>query len=132
MGFTPSVFDPCLYYRGDVAFMVYTDDGVFFSPQKASIDQAIKDLQEVGHFMIEDQGDICDYLGVKIEHLHDGRIKMTQPLLIDCLIKDMHFQDNTKPRRTAAHSSKIIHRDLNGQSMDNSFHYCSAFGKLNF
>jgi hypothetical protein len=37
-----------------------------------------------------------DYLGVHVTKLDDGRIKLTQPHLIDQIIKDVNFQSNTK------------------------------------
>jgi hypothetical protein len=35
---------PC--YRGSVVFIFFVDDGLFFSPNKADVDQAIKDLKD--------------------------------------------------------------------------------------
>jgi hypothetical protein len=44
------------------------DDGIFASPSNFAILQVIVELQYIG-FVIEDQGQITDYLGVNVEHL---------------------------------------------------------------
>jgi hypothetical protein len=62
-----------------------------------------------------DEGDITDYLGVHVTKLDDGRIKLTQPHLINQIIKDVHFQSNTKPKTTPAASTKILNKDKQGQ-----------------
>jgi histone deacetylase 1/2 len=131
IGFKPSNLDPCLFYRGNVIFLVYVDDGLFFSPDKTAIDQAFADLV-AAKFDIEDQGDISDYLGVKVTHLPDGTIKLTQPLLIESILKDLHFQDNTTPREVPAHTTRILQRDPDGTPMEPVFHYRGVIGKLNF
>jgi hypothetical protein len=131
IGFQPSKIDPCLYYKGQVVFLVYVDDGIFLSPSKKAIDKAIQELREAD-FDVEDQGDICDYLGVRVDKTKDGKITLTQPQLIKSIIGDMHFQDNTKERDTPALSSKILNKDRDGPSMEPTFHYRRVIGKLNF
>jgi hypothetical protein len=131
IGFQPSKIDPCLYYKGQVVFFVYVDDGIFLSPSKKAIDKAIQDMREAD-FDIEDQGDMCDYLGVQVNKTKDGKIILTQPQLIKSIIEDMHFQDNTKERETPALSTKILNRDKDGSPMEQTFHYRRAIGKLNF
>jgi hypothetical protein len=32
IGFTPSLVDDCVFYRGDIIFIVYVDDGIFLGP----------------------------------------------------------------------------------------------------
>ena len=45
IGFKPSKFDPCLYYRGSVIFLVYIDDCIVFGPTNDSIEQVVADLR---------------------------------------------------------------------------------------
>jgi hypothetical protein len=131
IGFQPSVIDPCIYYKRNVVFLLYVDDGIFLSPSKKAIDQCIQELKDAD-FDIEDQGDICDYLGVQVHKDKKGRIHLTQPQLIKSIIQDMQFQDNTKERLTPALSTKILNRDREGAPFDHSFHYRRVIGKLNF
>jgi hypothetical protein len=131
IGFQPSVIDPCIYYKRNVVFLLYVDDGIFLSPSKKAIDQCIQELKDAD-FDIEDQGDICDYLGVQVHKDKKGKIHLTQPQLIKSIIQDMQFQDNTKERLTPALSTKILNRDREGAPFDHSFHYRRVIGKLNF
>ena len=57
-----------MYFRGDVIFLVYVDDGIFVSPNQLSIDKAINDLRKQ-KLDVDDQGDLKDYLGVNITRL---------------------------------------------------------------
>jgi hypothetical protein len=67
----------CLYYRGRVDLLFFVDDGIFLGPRQSDIDEAHKVLTEpimtknsaeVLHraFAMTDEGDLSDYLGVKI------------------------------------------------------------------
>ena len=48
-------------------FLVYVDNSLFFAPAAAAnIDKPIKDVKEQG-YNISDEGEIDDYLGVKIK-----------------------------------------------------------------
>ena len=88
IGFKPSAFDPCLYYRGPIVFLVYIDDCIVFGPDYRSINAVIKDLRACSHrFTVDDQGDIGEFLGIQVQKLTDGSIKLTQPQLIDDIIK---------------------------------------------
>ena len=65
IGFKPSSYDPCLYYRGPIIFLVYIDYCLVFGPDKRSIDAVVKDLRACSHrFTVDDQGDIGDFLGI--------------------------------------------------------------------
>jgi hypothetical protein len=82
----------CVYYKGNVVLLVYVDDGIFLAPNQDLIDTEIalilKDFidPKTGKLYrglnITDEGDLSDYLGVKIERLPNGTIKLSQPHLI--------------------------------------------------
>jgi len=40
-------------------------------------------------FKIEDQGELSDYLGIKIERKPDGTLEWTQPTLTQSILKDL-------------------------------------------
>ena len=136
IGFTQSRVDECVYYRGKCIFLCYVDDGIFIHPDPREIDKAIKDLQNPqkakAKFVIEDQGSINDYLGINFEYLQDGRIKLSQPHLINQIIKETGIKQNaTKP--TPAASTKPLRRDEAAPPCeDPPFHYRRVIGKLNF
>ena len=130
LGFTPSVIDKCVFYRGTTLFLVYVDDGIIAGSSQEAIDQVIADLQTI--FKVSDEGDLTDYLGVNIERRDDGTIKLSQPHLIDQIIDDVNFQNDTKYKATPAASTKILNKDKSGEPHNASWHFRSIIGKLNF
>ena len=133
ISFTPSKFDPYLYYCGSVVFLVYIDDRIVFGPDDQAIDQVITHLHACSQcFTIDDHGDIGNFLGIQVQKQDDGSIKLTQWQLIESIIKDMHLQSGSNPKKTPAMTTSLLHKDTNGHEMTMDFHYCSVIGKLNF
>ncbi len=82
---------------------------------------------------VEEEDDLCDYLGIKVTKLPDGTIMLNQPHLIDAILTDLNLQSTrTTGRSTPALSSILLHQDSKGIPFDKSFHYRSIIGKLNF
>ena len=132
IGFTPSKFNPCLYYRRSIVFLVYIDDCIVFGPDDTTIDEVVADLRKsTQNFTIDDQGEVGDFLGIQIQKLDDGSIVLTQPQLIDSIIQDLHLQSCSNPKTTLAITSKVLHKDAKGTDMTPEFHYHSVIGKLN-
>ena len=131
IGFFHSKIDKCLFYIGSVILIVYVDDGIFASPSNAAIDLAIVKLR-AAKYDIEDQGTLADYLGVNVETLADGRIKLSQPLLIDQLLNDVRIPARSTKAQTSAKSTRILWRDLTTPAFDDIFNYRSVIDKLNF
>ena len=99
----------------------------------AAIDEALHALRaSKQNFIIKDEGVVGDFLGVKIDHSDDITITLTQPQLIDSIIEDINMKDNTKPRAAPACSSKLLHKDTDGESVEANIHYRSVIGKLDF
>ena len=131
--FTPSKFDPCLYCRGDIIFLVYIDDCIVFGPTTRAIDQVVADLRSCPRkFTVIDQGDIGDFLGIQIKRQEDGSAHLSQIHLIDSILKDLHLQPDSKHKTTPAVTSTLLHKDTDGLNMQPEFHYRSVIGKLNF
>ena len=130
IGFKQSKVDECAFFRGNVIFIVYVDDGIFASPDNKAIDLAILELKQ--HFDLEDQGDITDYLGVNVEYLKNGDIKLTQPHLINQIVTEARISKRSVGRSTPAASTKILQRIRHAPSFDNRFNYRRLVGKLNF
>ena len=133
IGFKPSAFDPCLYYRGAIIFLVYIDDCIIFSPDGRSIDTVVEDLRACSHRLtIDDQGDIGDFHGIQVQKHSDGTIQLMQPQLIDSIIKDLHLQSGSNSKKTPAVPTNLLHKDTEGEEMTPEFYYRSVIGKLNF
>jgi len=132
IGFTKSKIDECVYYKNNTIYILYTDDSILAGPDKAEIESIIGQIQKAG-LVITKEGDIQDFLGINIQRKKNGTIELTQPHLIDQVLKDLKIYDTeTKVKDTPAMSSRILNRDQNGEPFDNSFHYCSVIGKLNY
>jgi hypothetical protein len=89
--------DAYIYYKGKTIFIVYVDDGIFFGPDLNEIELAMKNLDGQG-FNLDMMGDVKDYLGIHFERLPDGRVKMSQPQLIEKIQNDVGLSQgsNTK------------------------------------
>jgi hypothetical protein len=66
VGFTQSKVDECVFYGGDLIFMVYVDDDIFFCPHMHDIGKCILELR-AAKYDIEDMGNVNDYLGINFE-----------------------------------------------------------------
>jgi hypothetical protein len=137
-GFEQSAVDMCLYYHAQykVNLLIYTDDGILIGNEDSDIDAVIALLREptkeTRAFNMTDEGNLNDYLGVKVEYLPNGTIKLSQPHLIQQVIDDLGFNDRTGGKATPAASTIKLHRDLHGEERREDWHYRSVIGKLNF
>jgi hypothetical protein len=137
-GFQQSAVDMCLYYHQEykVNLLIYTDDGILIGNDDSNIDAVIALLRaptkETRAFNMTDEGDLNDYLGVKVEYMENGTIKLSQPHLIQQVIDDLGFNERTGGKPTPAASTIKLHRDLNGEERREEWHYRSVIGKLNF
>jgi hypothetical protein len=132
MGFTQSTIDPCVFYYKGTIMLVYVDDAILLGPMREGINAVMKLLHS--QFSIEDEGEISDYPGVKVTKNQNGTITLTQPHLIQSILSDLHLLDNKQATSGTlpALTTKILHPDAEGTPFDNSFHYRSVIGKLNF
>ena len=64
-GFKQSKVDPCIFYRDNLLFFFYVDDGVFVGLNEDEIKVTVEQLQK--NFDLEYQGDLSDYLGVNFQ-----------------------------------------------------------------
>jgi Reverse transcriptase (RNA-dependent DNA polymerase) len=140
-GFVQSTVDMCVYYRKSMVLMLYVDDGNFIGPKLQDIDEAYKllanpyiDEQGAMHkaYKMTDKGDLADYLGVRIDQLPNGLIKLSQPHLIQQILTDLGMNQTTKPQPTPAAQLVKLNRDVNGAPSTDEWHYRSMISKLNF
>ena len=74
-----------------------------------------------------------DFLGVNIERKSDRTTCFSQPHLIDKVLKALCLDDiKTTTKDTPAASSKIVLQHTKSKAFDNSFHYQSVIGMLNY
>ena len=114
-------------------FLVYIDDCIVFGPNAQALDQVVKDLRTCPQqFTVEDQGDVGDFLGIRIKKKKDGSIHLSRPQLIDSIIQDLHLQPGSNSKSTPSVTSTLLYKDTDGPDMQPEFHYRSVIGKLNF
>ena len=133
LGFKASNIDECVFYYGRTIFIVYTDDTILIGPDQKEIEELIKKLGKV--FKIEDQGDLSDYLGIKIEKHKNGTMEWTQPVLISSVLKDLGLdkvdtKNPPKTKSTPANSTTILTDFKDDKDHDNHFDYRKVIGKL--
>jgi hypothetical protein len=101
-------------------------------PDEKELLKIIEDIKGTG-LKVTMEGDIGDFLGVNINRLDDGTIELTQPHLIDQILKDLHLDMlGVSPKPTPASTTNLLPRFLGSASHDDSFDYRSVIGKMNY
>lgn len=128
-GFTQSKVDSCLFLRKDCIIVVYVDDCLIFAPSEETINKLIQSLSN--NFLLQDEGDVSAFLGVQVQKdTNTKTISLTQPGLIEQVIKDIGLDDFSKGRDTPADS--ILYADVDGPARQETWNYRSVIGKLNY
>ena len=95
------------------------------------MDDATQELRDV-KLEIEGQGDLTDYLGINFTYHKDGFIIMSQPQLIDQIIKDVKLMANSHLSSSPAAASKLLQRDQKDMLFNGRFHCRSLIGRLSY
>jgi hypothetical protein len=96
----------------------------------AKFDAIISRISEFFKITSEDQ--VNNFIGVNISHTDDGKILLTQPKLIQNILDDLGLKVDTKIKAIPALLSKILQAQTDGPEFNESWHYRSIIGKLNF
>ena len=132
IGFKQSAWDECIFHRGNCIYVLYTDDSMLTAPTQQEIDKVAQDMKDAGSD-ITMEGDVGDFLGMKIEHLKDGKIKSSQPHLINSILQDLRLQgEEVTIKETPGAPSKTRTGHAESPDFDNHFHCHSVIGKLNY
>ena len=134
-GFTQSKIDPCLFMKKDLVCVVYVDDTIFAGPNADILEAEITGLgvckDEQRHtFQLRDEGEVGDFLGVRIERRENNSFKLSQPGLIDKVLKasDMESSNSTiTPSLTTP-----LGKDTEGEPYHESWEYPQIIGMLMF
>jgi hypothetical protein len=128
VGFVQSKVDECVFYKGNVMYILYTDDSVLAGPDRAEIESVIEDIKRA-KLDITVEGDIQDFLGINIKRKEDGSIHLTQPHLIDGVLEDLRLTGDSVHIKA---TPDILRRHAESEAFDGSFDYRSVIGKLNY
>jgi hypothetical protein len=131
IGFQCSEVDECVFYFGRSVLLVYVDDSILMGPKEEELNYLIAEMNK--RFKLQEEGSVSEFLGIEIQREDDGGIYLSQPQLIDSILRDLKLDGtNVKSRSTPALKTRILHKDEGGKPFDNSFHYHSILGKLNY
>ena len=87
ISFAQSKVDKCILYKGNVIYLLYTNDTILAGPDKSKIDEVVEQIWGAKLDIIV-EGDHRDFLGVHITHEANGSVHFMQPHLIDKILKD--------------------------------------------
>ena len=87
-----------MFCKDDVICVVYVDDTLFFAKDREKVNKVISQLQKLD-FELTDEGDVEAFLGIKVDQLPDGTIKMSQPDLINRVIQTLGLENQSKQRK---------------------------------
>jgi hypothetical protein len=76
-GFVQIQIDQCLFLQGDCIIVTYGDDCLFFAKDPKTIEELLVSLRK--EFVLTDEGDVGNFLGIKVERRKNGSISLTQP-----------------------------------------------------
>jgi len=132
VGWKQSKINECVYYKGKMIYIIYTDDSIMAGPDEKEMDDAIELMRTELNLTVE--GDISDFLGVKItKDDASGKFSLTQPHLIDQVLKDLRLSDGQiKSKDIPMKSSQILQKHPDSPDFDRHFNYRSVIGKLNY
>jgi Reverse transcriptase (RNA-dependent DNA polymerase) len=128
--FEQSSYDPCVLWNDGCLIVIYTDDTIITGSNTAKVDATIERIASLFNITSEDQVD--DFIGVNITHTEDGKVLLTQPKLIQSILDDLGLKDDTKSKNIPALSTKILQAHIDSPMFNETWHYRSLVGKLNF
>ena len=105
------------------------DDCCIISEDERKITETLNQLRK--RYTITDEGAMDEYLGIKLEHT-GNQIRMSQPLLINRIIKAIPGMSKANPTKIPASPSVILTKDEAGPGRKENWHYRSVIGMLNF
>ena len=73
-----------------------------------------------------------EYLGILIEHNEDGSYRMSQPFLIERIIKSIPGMSDSRSTKPPACSSVMLAKDEGGEVRNEHWNYRSVIGMLTF
>jgi hypothetical protein len=133
IGFIQSQVDECLFFKDKIIYVLYTDDSILTGPNEEDLNKVIEEIKATG-LDITVEGDISDFLGVKIQQQDNGDINLTQPQLIDQILSDLRLGSDSKSptvvKTTPMACSRILHKYPDSPSFDGHFDYRSVIGKM--
>ena len=122
MEFIQSKHDECVFYKGKAIYVLYTYDIILAGPDPQELQDIIKLIAKSG-LNINHKGTIEDFLGVNIEALGNRKFHLSQPKLIDQILKDLGLDlSNATPRSMPSPASAVLGEFPNSEPFDRHLH----------
>ena len=107
-----------MFYKQECTLLMYVDDLILLHKSDQVIDNEIKLMKNI--FKMEDMGEVKDYLGVNVQQ-YDNKIELTQPQMIEQIIKDVGLPPHAKSVHMPAMTTKHLNRCLHEPPHDKKF-----------
>ena len=99
-------------------------------PINKPIDAFLTDMQK-GGFTLTDQGDVNEYLGIKVVKAKDGKtMDLMQPHLINKIITSASLSSESKTHQTPA--ALILNKFKDSKTSSEKMDYRSVIGQMNY
>ena len=131
MNFVSTASDPCIFTKGNDIIVLYVDDCIIISQTKEEADVVYEELEK-RKFKLTDEGTMEEYLGILITHGKDGSYRMSQPYLIERIIKSIPGMVDARSAKSPACSSVVLTKDVDGAARKEHWNYRSVIGMLNY
>jgi hypothetical protein len=134
-GFTQSTLDPCLFMKKDMICVVYVDDTILTGPDAQAIEKVIKSLgikkdDQMHTFELRDEGEVGDFLGIRIEKVGSNSFQLSQTGLINKVLKASGMEDsNSAPTPSG---TDPLGSDKEGATFNETWEYATVVGMLMF
>ena len=113
--------------------VIYVDNTIIAGPDASAIDALIKDLGISNHeqrhvFQLRDEGEVGDFLGIRIEKLSQNKFYLSQPGLISKVIEATGMSNSNAVLTPS--STSPLGSDKGGSSHNENWDYASIIGML--
>lgn len=105
-GYKVAQSDQCLFFKitetETTYIIIYVDDTFIFSNQMSNVNEMITRISK--HYTVTLDTLADSFLGINLEHMTDGTIKMTQPKLLKKLFSQHPQMENPRGNRKRKHN----------------------------
>ena len=132
-GFVQSSLDKCLFMKKDLICVVYVDDTITAGPDSKDIEDLISSLgiakeEQRYCFELRDEGEVGDFLGIRIEKKGPKKFVLTQTGLIAKVLKESNMNDCNSDKTPC--STVPLGKDIDGEAFNEDWEYASVVGML--
>ena len=132
-GFKQSEIDKCLFMKDEMICVVYVDDTIIAGPDTKKIEELITSLgiakEEERHtFELRDEGEVGDFLGIRIAKTGPKQFTLSQTGLIGKALKAVGME-TCNPCVTPC-TLTALGKDEDGDLFDENWEYASVVGML--